>query len=130
MEDYIVIILTIIILIFGAVGRNKKKIALQPQNKEPFASDDFWGVIEELGIQPTTPQPVEKLNEKIEIIKEPEKNRFYGFTAEEEGGSILKNSIFKSELNRKKTKRDTIKNKRFSLREAVIYSEILNRKYI
>jgi len=128
MEDYIVIILTVIILIFGAVGRNKKKIALQPQNKEPFESDDFWEVIEELGMQQPVPQRVGSYTEKVEIINAPEKKSFNEFTAKKEKSSILKNSIVNAKLDINEN--NTVKNKRFSLREAVIYSEILNRKYI
>ena len=129
MENYIVIILTIIILIAGAVGRNKRKITLQPQGEEPFIPSNPWGIMEELRVQPPIPQPVKNIIERIEIMDTPEKNPLYGFTAKEEGGSILKDSILKSELNLKKTNTsDNIKE--FSLKEAVIYSEILNRKYI
>ena len=128
MEDYIVIILMAIILIFGAIGRSKKKVIPQPQNEEPIEHDDFWGMMEELEVQPPTPQPVKK----VEFMKVPKVNPVYGFIAKEEGVSILKDRILKSESDIKKTNKSNIikKDDKFSLRKAIIYSEILNRKYI
>ena len=131
MEDYIVLILTVFILIVGAVGKSKRKIIPQPQNEEPVVPDNIWEMMKELGVQQPAPQPVENVIEKVEIMEAPKENQFYGFTAKEEGGSILKYNIFKRELNLKKTNISEIKKgEQFSLRKAIIYSEILNRKYI
>jgi len=123
MEDYIVIILTIIILVFGAIGRSKRKIPPQPQTQEPLESDDFWGVMEELGIPQPAPQRVVRNTEKVKIISVPEKR----VTVKKEESSMLKNNVVNAKLGINED--NTAKSKRFSLREALIYSEILNRKY-
>jgi uncharacterized protein YneF (UPF0154 family) len=129
MEDYIVIILTIIILIVGAVGRNKRKNIEQPANDEPAVSDNLWGLMDELGLQPTQ-QQIETIEEQVEIIRDPYENPSYDFTAKEEGASAFKNKEQKKAAQSDKIKKEeNIKSERFSLRKAVIYSEILNRKY-
>jgi hypothetical protein len=129
MEDYIVIILTIIILIVGAVGRNKRKNIEQPANDEPAVSDNLWGLMDELGLQPMQ-QQIETIEEQVEIIRDPYENPSYDFTAKEEGASAFKNKEQKKAAQSDKIKKEeNIKSERFSLRKAVIYSEILNRKY-
>jgi hypothetical protein len=130
MENYIVIILTVIIFIISAVGKNKRKIILQQQNYEPYVSDNDWETTEEPITSQSIYRPVDNFIEDTGITEEVhEENPFYKFTPNEEGGSIPTNSILKNELNLKKTN-NSIKVGKFSLKKAVIYSEILNRKYI
>jgi len=117
----------VVIWVVGFAGKSKRKVIPQPQNKEPLVPNNLLEMIKVLGVQPPPLQPVDK----VEIIEEPEENHLYGFTAYEEGGSILKGNVLRSESDLKKiNKSDTIKDERFSLRKAIIYSEILNRKYI
>jgi ABC-type transporter lipoprotein component MlaA len=129
METYIVIILTVIIFIISAVGKNNRKIILQQQNDEPYEPYNNRETTEEPVAYQSIYKPVDNSIEYKESIKAPEEKTFYRFTPNEEGGSISRNSILKNELNLKKTNKD-IKDRKFSLKKAVIYSEILNRKYI
>ena len=130
MENYIIIIIAAIVLVIRAIETGKRKATPQPQNGKPAVPNNLLEMIKELGVQPPAPQPVESIIES-EIIKTPEENYMYEFTANEEGGSMFKSSNLKSNAEEKKAaKSNTVKNERFSLKKAVIYSEILNRKYI
>lgn len=131
MDDLIVLILTLIIFVAGAIGQVKKKkppVPVAGQKKQP---DNFWDLLEqETEFLPEQPTPVtqeiqpEFYQEKYEST-EPEK---YDFIPVNEGGSL-----FSEEIKTEK-KNDQIRKKRlreeFSLRKAVIYNEILNRKYL
>ena len=129
MENYIIIIAAIV-LVIRAIETGKRKATPQPQNGNVAVPNNLLEMIKELGVQPPVPQPVESIIES-EIIETHDENYMYGFTANEEGGSMFKSSNLKSNAEEKKTaKSSIIKSKRFSLKQAVIYSEILNRKYI
>lgn len=135
MDDLIVIILTLIIAVVGALGQIKKKKQGQPQNQQTDQEQEpsgFWDIFEkeqeytvdqqeEMPHQEVEVQPV-TINEKVErTIPQ------YEFTPENEGKSIYGDDLtMKHEQKNKHTKR---KIKDFSLKKAVIYSEILNRKY-
>jgi hypothetical protein len=125
MKDYIIILLVIAVYIVQIIRKNKRTVVLQPQKEEPTVPADFFEMLESMEIQPVISQPAENIkNIRAEM---PAENPFYEFTANEEGGSILKD--IKSNLNAEKTGKTMI-GKRFPLRKAVIYNEILNRKYI
>ncbi len=132
MEDYIVIILTIIILIVGAVGRNKKKIAQQSEFEEPHEPENnLWDIMEELGVQSPIPKTAENRINEIEIVEMSTENPYHSFSADEEGGSYIKDKILRNEMKIEKPENSEYpKKERFSLKKAIIYSEILNRKYI
>ena len=121
MDDLIVIILTLIIIIAGIIGQAKKKPAenvLREEENKPAGEDDLWVL------------PGENANTRtnfrdIKIEEQPYKKT----TTEQEQDTA---SVFNKDL--------TVKNKleklsgpgikdNFSLRKAVIYNEILNRKY-
>lgn len=129
MDDLVVIILMLIIAGFGAIGQIKKKKAdqRQPQStgKQP---DDIWDMLlkqREGPVQVTEPYP-EYFKEPKSILETFE-TPVYEFNPYREGTSALKDRIVPKKpvlQTRKKIKQD------FSLKKAVIYSEILNRKYI
>ena len=128
MDDLVVIILTLLIAGAGAIGQMKKKKQTTPipagQAKQP---ENIWGLFKEEAF-PQIPQPDPEfyLDEEPESIPyENEQN--YKFEAKNEGGIIINNEIKPEPIIN-----DVIKDKKevFSLRKAVIYSEILNRKYI
>ncbi len=128
MDDYIVIILMLLFAGIGALGKaKKKKRMVKPQGANPPAS--FWDLIQ----GPTVPQQEEMAG--YDVPGHTEENGFdedfretvtpdpeYSFTAKNEGISTIDDAP--------KTKRKKLKQiGGFSLRKAVIYSEILNRKY-
>lgn len=146
MDDLLLIILTLVVTVIGALGQiNKKKKSTRQQNhaegnvpeEEP---DNFWDFLNEEAYSQTEQQeehlPEEEMIEEEESspqkmdkpqpepkITKPE----YQFTAKNEGQSIYSSEITdKAEEEKRKTKK---KRRDFSLRKAVIYSEILNRKY-
>lgn len=128
MDDLIVIILTLIIAGAGAIGQMKKRkqaTSVPGKQKNP---ENIWDLFKE-EVFPQTPQTEQEYymdEEEPESIPY-ENEQGYKFEAKNEGGAIINN-----EVKTKPAIKDSIKEKNdgFSLRKAVIYSEILNRKYI
>ena len=135
MEDYFLIILTLIIAVVGAFNRKKKKNAPAPAetdgDKQPSS---FWDMI--MDEQGLTDEPVgpyvddepefEEEQPVVQQYKAPVPKQGYSFSAESEGKSEIKEEMKKLE---KKKRHVFIDGEKFSLKKAVIYSEILNRKY-
>ena len=128
MDDLVVIILTLIIAGAGVLGQMKKKKQATTiptgQAKQP---ENIWDLFKEEAFpQILQPEPEYYMEEEPESIPY-ENEQGYKFEAKNEGGIIINNEV-KPEI----TVIDSIKEKKevFSLRKAVIYSEILNRKYI
>lgn len=129
MDDLIVIIIMLVIAGFGAIGQIKKKKEDQqqplPAQNQP---DDIWSMLQ----QQREPQ-VQVTEPYSEYFKEPESildtfdAPIYRFDPQQEGSSAITKRVIP-----KKTVVQTKKNMNhdFSLKKAVIYSEILNRKYI
>jgi cell division protein FtsN len=146
MDDLLFIILTLIVTVIGALGQiNKKKRSARQQNQaegnEPEEKpDNFWDFLNEEAYSQTEQQeehlPEEEMIEQEDPLArkmdkpEPEPKITkpeYRFTAKNEGQSIYSSEITdKADEEKRKTKK---KIRDFSLRKAVIYSEILNRKY-
>ena len=141
MDDLIVIILMLIIAVVGALGQIKKrKLQQQPNNQQKGKTDSggFWDFLEEQTDYMPHPQENEMTQEQQKMKKEEpvsmpevvEEKPKYEFKPEQEGMSVYKIKS-ENELKQEKTRSTKEKwdSKRFSLRKAVIYSEILNRKY-
>jgi hypothetical protein len=127
MDDLIVIILTLIIAGAGAIGQMKKKKQAPSVPGKQKTPENIWDLFKE-EVFPPTPQtePEYFMDEEPESIPY-ENEQGYKFEAKNEGGVIINN-----EVKTQPTIKDSIKESKdgFSLRKAVIYSEILNRKYI
>lgn len=127
MDDLIVVILTLLIAGAGAIGQMKKKKQMPVEAGEPNTPEDIWELIKAEAF----PQRQYKAPVFTEIEKEESvpyvNEQGYKFEAKNEGGLMVK-----SELKvQPPLLINTTKNKvKFPLRKAVIYSEILNRKYI
>ncbi len=133
MDDLIVIILTLIFAAAGVFGQIKKKQAEKANEglaEEPEGAENFWDLLEEEREQPQ--QPREVVKQKKQVSKEKESSPGAAKVSRAWGKEIADSSVYANDLTegtqkvvrRKRTKRD-----RFPLRKAVIYSEILNRKY-
>ena len=141
MDDLIVIILTLVFAVAGIFGQMKKKQAqnqagnqTEPQPEtESDDSDNFWDFLEPESQpnymqQAPVPEPPKEKQPVQTVAKQPvRKKPEYQFKAENEGTSIYANDLTSDTKSvRKVSKKRT---DRFSLKKAVIYSEILNRKY-
>lgn len=130
MDDIVVIIITILIAVLGALSQRKKRQAAQAQGstqqQKPF---DFWEMLNDQG---ATEDPYQHFDPEPEIEEEPvdvvpEKKPVYQFVASVEGSSDIADNQMKAPV---RTKRKVfVDGEKFSLRKAVIYHEIMNRKY-
>lgn len=127
MDDLVVVILTLLIAGAGAIGQMKKKKQIPAETGEPKTPEDIWELIKaEAFPQKHYSEPAFKEIEKEESV--PYVNeQGYKFEAKNEGGLLVKNDMKAQSPVAKNTAKEKIK---FPLRKAVIYSEILNRKYI
>ena len=130
MEDYIFIIIAIILSVLGAFNKkNKKKLAqmekeeandayepsfFEKQFSDPFFDDDF---------EPE-PEMVAQPEPKVEVKTPPA----YETKAPKMEKMEVVKLVEEEEDSPKETRLDSLM-KDFSLKKAVIYSEILNRKY-
>ncbi len=135
MDDLLLIILMIVVSVIGALGQiNKKKRANQQENVPEEKKDNFWDFLnEEAYGQEEQPEEETETEEPVfEPVKQPEaqpktKKTEYRFSAENEGQGIYNTEI--TDLGKEDKGKTKKKLKDFSLRKAVIYNEILNRKY-
>jgi len=141
MDDLVVIILTLIFAAAGIFGQMKKKQAANRNENQPEPqpeaesgeSDNFWDFLD--------PEPQKNYMEQAPVVESEEqkqqvqpvakepvvKKPRYQFQPKNEGNSIYANDLTsdnKVDENAGQNSKD-----RFSLKKAVIYSEILNRKY-
>lgn len=123
MDDLVVIILTLIIAAFGLFGQMKKKKQSQPVKEgAQDQPENIWDMIQrEMNPVPPIPQV------EMEVDEEPGPKITYNFEPKNEGSS----EIDEKEVTEKPViKYRKLSGEGFSLRKAVIYSEILNRKYL
>ena len=130
MEDYIFIIVAIVLSVIGAINNKKKKQAAaqgvgqaspqKPTVLEQLFHDSFFDD-EEIQEQPAKVEQPKPDNIKREIFKN-KRPPVTVKTQKETSSNFMKKSS--SGKNTRKSIRTN-----FSLKDAVIYSEILNRKY-
>lgn len=130
MEDYFVIILTLIIAVVGALNRKKKKKAPKaPVAEGVEQSSDFWDTILNQQEEQFVEEPVDEYIEPepvVEKYKQAVEKQKYSFKAANEGMSNIPDT---TKMKPKRKKKVMIEGEEFSLKKAVIYSEIMNRKY-
>lgn len=127
MDDLVVIILTLLIAGAGVFGQLKKKKQLPAVSEEQKDPENIWDLFrEEVFPQQPKPEP-EYLNVEQEEYEPYENEQGYEFEAKNEGGMLINNEL-SAEISAKDIRKKKLEG--FSLRDAVIYSEILNRKYI
>lgn len=126
MDDLIVIILTLIVAVFGVVGQIRKKKATQTGSGDQKKPSGFWDMLVDEADHLAQEQEVVYEDEVLienQSIKQKEE---YNYSETNDENFTVRKKITK-EVN-KKDNTSKIR-KGFSLRKAVIYSEILNRKY-
>ena len=126
MDDLVVIILTLLIAGAGLIGQLKKKKEIQVAAGEPKNPENIWDLLREETLLPelkTRPEYFEMDQEESEPY---ENEQGYKFEANDEGGKLIKNEIKIQPVEKITTQK---RKEKFPLRKAVIYSEILNRKY-
>ena len=126
MDDLIVIILTLVIVVVGLLGQLKKKKEVAAGAGQPGQPKSFWDLLED-----ETDLPVQEESPEYDEERKPEpvvsaETPFYRIKTKNEEPFVMDDDLTKKST-RIKFKSKTIKG--FSLRKAVIYSEILNRKY-
>ena len=123
MDDLIVIILTLIFIVAGFFGQVKKQRAAAGGNANvPPPGTDHLDFEDEEWEETFVPRP--KMEPRVNA-QEIQMNAV--FSPENEGQSILSRATSPEIRSRRIVK--TGKKKKFPLREAVIYSEILKQKY-
>ncbi len=134
MDDLIVIILTILVAVVGALNQRKKKREAEASasaSEEAGQPVDFWEMIMQQEERPpvyqTVPQEEEDLYDEV-VDTVPKPKPVYQFKAEAEGSSEVVE--VKKILQREAKKPVMVDGEEFSIRKAIIYSEIMNRKYI
>ncbi len=134
MDEKIVIILTLIFAALGIFGKRKKKTPAQPVSGSANPQQSFWDLMHGTPDLQNSMAPEEfedlEFADEPELVAQPQnettKTAGYQFVAKNEGVSDIEDIL------KPKTKSRRIKSKLmrdFSLRKAVVYSEILNRKY-
>jgi hypothetical protein len=121
MDDIIVLILTLIFIVAGIFGQMKKR-QLPPDESTGSnpVQDNFWENIDEEDEHPIG------VTEHLQPVKEVAKEDRFHTTGNQMRRDVVRKPIIEIP---KKPKVDTRKLKRFPLKKAVIYSEILYRKY-
>ena len=104
--------------------KKKKQLIVDSVPSEPL--EDLWDLVEEKTEIPVQKERNDYFNEKIPTSTVNDKSSSHQFSAKNVGKSNLKKEFLKKSVKENK-KNDTMKD--FSLRKAVVYSEILNRKY-
>lgn len=127
MDDLIVVLLTLLIAGAGAIGQFKKKKQIPVASEEPLNPENIWDLFREEDILPKLKVEHEYVEMEQQESEPFENEQGYNFEANGEGGTLIQKPVkIKPEV---KTVIQNNKEK-FSLRKAVVYSEILNRKYI
>lgn len=156
-EDILYLILMLVFAVFGIFNDSKKRKkrvgeATQPVNREEEFRDVFREIFQNSSKQQTPPPvprniPAEKNRRKSASMFQNSKSRYQGFQSSLdlvtnfEGESSLKGSLYVSEsLDRREAGKQTDishpvleclrgSERSTEVRKAVIYSEILKRKY-
>ncbi|WP_319479546.1 hypothetical protein [uncultured Draconibacterium sp.] len=129
MDDIVVIILTLIVALFGILNKKRKKNATPGESAPGVGSaPDFWEMLmDDNKDVPGQPQPQVVQEEVKEEEPVQEVRPSFQYSTEARKSASLKR---KEEQAKKSKKKSLILGEKFSLKKAVIYSEIINRKYI
>ncbi len=128
MDDLLVLLLTVVFIIAGIFGQKNKKKGSPAANVvvERRPKEDLWDFLEDKW-EEARPQE----SEKVVVAEQkptPKVVDEYRFRPEHEGSRVVQTVFSKSVPVKKEVQ--PVKRRRFPVKQAVIYSEILQRKYI
>ncbi|QIA06912.1 hypothetical protein [Draconibacterium halophilum] len=129
MDDIVVIILTLIVALFGILNKKRKKNVAPG---EPGSSEDktpnFWEMLmddnEDMSPNPHPYEEVEVEEDEVPVRKA---RPIYEYSTDIKNSQPVKTKKKRAKKSKKQT---LIMGEKFSLKKAVIYSEIINSKYI
>lgn len=128
MDDLLVVIISLIIAGAGALGQLKKKKQIPGSSAgEINTPEDIWNFLKNDSVISHFEE--ESYEAKEVFVKEPEpavNEQNYSFNPKNEGGKAINSANVKPIVIPQKK---SVFKGNFSLRDAVIYNEILNRKY-
>ena len=128
MDDLVVIILTLLVAVIGIIAQTKKRKVVDQQPNTGNSPQNIWNILEsQMAPEPQKYEPEPEYEPEDEIVDVVPKTTFYEFDAKNEGKSAIKENADSKVLVNEFIK---IKKEKFPLRKAIIYSEILRRKYI
>jgi hypothetical protein len=125
MDDLIVIILTLVLIIASSLGQFKKKPSGESKvnNNIPDNSDDNWLLPGENEVKDIKEKPLVTYTGQDNI----QKKNVQSYQFKDDFTSVKQDRQTIQEIQNHSVKK--VKKIKFSLRKAVIYNEILNRKY-
>jgi hypothetical protein len=125
MDDLIVIILTLVLIIASSLGQFKKKPSGENKvnNNIPDNSDDNWLLPGENEVKDIKEKPLATYTRQDNI----QKKNVQSYQFKDDFTSVKPDRQTIQEIQNHSVKK--VKKIKFSLRKAVIYNEILNRKY-
>lgn len=126
MDDLVVIILTLLIAGAGAIGQIKKKKQIPVAAEDSKNPENIWDLFREETLLSEPKTETEYIEMEQQESEPYENEQGYNFEANDEGGTLIKKEVKIEPVVKKASQKNREK---FSLRKAVIYSEILNRKY-
>lgn len=129
MDDIVVIILTLIVAVFGFLNKSRKKNSTpEGSSSSSGKAQDFWDMLMDNNEESPYEQQTQVVFDEIEE-KEPvqEARPKYEFSTEKKKSEPLQR---RKKPVKKSKARAMVMGEKFSLKKAVIYSEIINRKYV
>ena len=126
MDDLIVIILTLIIAVVGVLGQIKKKKQIPADTESDETKENIWDIIQNEINKPIQTTGAEMMEDRAVIESEQVEHQAYQFKTKSENISTVQ----KESEETISIKSDEPVKEKFPLKKAVIYSEILNAKYI
>jgi len=125
MDDLIVIILTLVLIIASSLGQFKKKPSGESKvnNNIPDNSDDNWLLPGENEVKDIKEKPLATYTRQDNI----QKKNVQSYQFKDDFTSVKPDRQTIQEIQNHSVKK--VKKIKFPLRKAVIYNEILNRKY-
>lgn len=133
MDDIIIIVLTIVFLAISLIGQNKKSKKKLPSTQQT-ASDSqkepsLWETLfEELGMPQTSKKPQAEPEPFLDFENKTSRLRTKNIVQEVNTPKPAKEKIIRSEKLQSRKLHPLMKD--FSLKKALVYSEIMNPKYI
>lgn len=127
MDNIVAIILILLLAVIGIVGQTNRRKTASQQPKTDKSPQNIWDLLEsQMAPEPRMEEPEPEFDQEDDMVDVVPETPVYEFDAKNEGkGKVKEDAVSKiSVQENQKTRKE-----KFPLRKAVIYSEILKRKY-